>query len=61
MALQSTSKIRLYISSQKEVEVLSFLQEKGVMEIVPVKGSDRTDISQQAGFNTANLILLFDI
>ena len=55
MALQSTTKIRLFVSSQKEEEVLSFLQEREVLEVVPVLSELRTDVSHQAEFSVAKI------
>ncbi len=56
MALQSTTKIRLYTSAQKESEVLSFLQERGVMEVTPVDAEiSRTDVCHSAEFASAKL------
>lgn len=55
MALQSTTKIRLFVFSQKEEEVLSFLQEKEVLEVVAVKGEKRTDVSHFAEFSAAKI------
>ncbi len=55
MALQSTSKIRLFISSQKEEDLLSFLQKERIMEIVSVREEERSDINHSAEFAVSKL------
>ncbi len=55
MALKSTSKIRLFVSSRREKEVLSFLQEKEVLEITSSQEVDRSDILHDAEFAVSKL------
>jgi V/A-type H+-transporting ATPase subunit I len=55
VALQSISKVRVFVPSQKEEKVLSFLQEKGLMEFVSVKSELRVDIDHSAEFAVAKL------
>ncbi len=55
MALKSTSKIRLFVSALQEKNVLSFLQEKGVIEITSTQEEKRSDIGHSAEFSVSKL------
>ncbi|HIQ56499.1 TPA: hypothetical protein EYG96_00450 [Candidatus Gracilibacteria bacterium] len=57
MALKSTTKIRLFVSSEQEKEVLSFLQENEVMEITSSRKEQRKDVSHDAEFSVSKLDL----
>lgn len=55
MALKSTSKIRLFVSADKERDVLCFLQDKGVLEITSSNTIDRSDVTHNAEFAVSKL------
>ncbi len=55
MALQSTTKIRLFVLSSEEEKVLQFLQTKGVMEITKTREDVRSDVSHSAEFALSEL------
>jgi len=60
MALKSTSKIRLFVSSRQEADVLSFLQEQGVMEITSSNDGERSGITHSAEFSVSKLDFAID-
>ncbi len=55
MALKSTSKIRLFVSSEQEQDILSFLQEKAVMEVTSSRDEERSNINHTAEFVVSKL------
>ncbi len=55
MALKSTTKIRLFVSSEKEKEVLAFLQETGKMEVTSTVQEERKDVEHTGEFAVSKL------